>query len=106
MIKYIFKLYVFERNFNLHLLNCCLTCQIGREFLHINFLGSCECVDEFDNNECEHVNFVSNNNVQRFDNQKGQWNRNYQNQGNFDNYNHNGGYRNQGNQGSRGSHNN
>ncbi|XP_021759460.1 GATA zinc finger domain-containing protein 14-like [Chenopodium quinoa] len=52
--------------------------------------------DDFNGNENEHVNYVSNNNGSRFDNQRGQVNRNYHNHGNFDNYNQGGGYRNQG----------
>ncbi|XP_021739497.1 eukaryotic peptide chain release factor GTP-binding subunit-like [Chenopodium quinoa] len=84
----------------------CLFCDACGSYDHDSSNCPNECVDEFDNNESEHVNYVSNNNAQRFDNQRGQWNRNYQNQGNFYNYNQGGGYRNQGNQGSRGSYNN
>ena len=62
--------------------------------------------DDQDGNVNEHVNYVSNNHDSRFENQRGQWNRNYNNHGNFDNYNQGGGYRNQGNQGSRGNYNN
>ncbi|XP_021775707.1 N66 matrix protein-like [Chenopodium quinoa] len=63
--------------------------------------------DDFDDNVNEHVNYVSNNNNgSRFDNQRSQGNRNYHNQGNFDNYNKGSGYRNQGNQGFRGNYSN
>ena len=56
--------------------------------------------DDQDGNVNEHVNYVSNNHDSRFENQRGQWNRNYNNHGNFDNYNQGGGNRNHGNQNS------
>ncbi|XP_021776354.1 uncharacterized protein LOC110740185 [Chenopodium quinoa] len=63
------------------------------------FMDKC---DDFEGYVNEHVNFEPNNNGSRFDNQKGQGNRNYHNQGNFDDYNQGSGYRNQGNQGFQG----
>ncbi|XP_021741781.1 uncharacterized protein LOC110707993 [Chenopodium quinoa] len=84
----------------------CLFCDICGSYEH----DSCNCphafsdgYDDFDSNESDHVNYVSNNNNgSRFDNKRGQGNRNYHNQGNFDNYNQGSGYRNRGNQGFRG----
>ncbi|XP_021719959.1 homeobox protein 2-like [Chenopodium quinoa] len=88
----------------------CLFCDICGSYEHDSskyhhaFSDGC---DDFSSNENEHVNYVSyNNNGSRFDNQRGQGNKNYHNQRNFDNYNQGSGCRNQGNQGFRVTYNN
>ncbi|XP_021760306.1 uncharacterized protein LOC110725146 [Chenopodium quinoa] len=71
----------------------CVFCDVCGSYDHF------ENCDDIENNDCEQVNFVSNNNNgQRFDGPRNFGNRNSHQQGIFDNYN-NGGYRNQGNQG-------
>ncbi|XP_021721514.1 N66 matrix protein-like [Chenopodium quinoa] len=87
----------------------CLFCDSCGSYDHDSSMCSQAFVDgcdDVENNECEHVNFVSNaNGGQRFDGPKNFGNRNSHPQGGFDSYN-NEGYRNQGNQGFRGNYNN
>ncbi|XP_021719379.1 N66 matrix protein-like [Chenopodium quinoa] len=87
----------------------CVFCHLCGSYDHDSSMCSQAFVDGCDdvkNNECEHVNFVSNDNGgQRFEGPKNFGNKNSHPQGGgFDNYN-NGGYRNQGNQGFRGNYN-
>ncbi|XP_021734522.1 uncharacterized protein LOC110701218 [Chenopodium quinoa] len=77
----------------------CVFCDICGSYDHdsSNCPNGFENCDGVKNNDCEQVNFVSNNNNgQRFDCPRNFWIRNSHQKGSFDNYN-NGGFRNQGN---------
>ncbi|XP_021736154.1 N66 matrix protein-like [Chenopodium quinoa] len=86
----------------------CVFCDVCGSYDHDT--SSCphafENCDDVENNDCEQVNFVSNNNNgQRFESPRNFGTRNAHQQGSFDNYN-SGGYWNQGNQGFGGNYNN